>query len=83
MAFREKIPAVDPNSQENFYDNCASVVLGRLTTVSAELPAILEKIMVNLKKISTRGHHRMTTPEELCTGTKGLETVMEGFPVYH
>ena len=42
-AFRWKIAAVNLNSQEKFYDNGASAVLRRLTAVSAELPAILEK----------------------------------------
>ena len=42
-AFRRKIAAVNLNSQQKFYDNGASAVLRRLTAVSAELPAILEK----------------------------------------
>ena len=41
--FRRKIAAVSCNSQEKFHDNSASGVLRRVTVVSAELPAILEK----------------------------------------
>ena len=41
--FRWIIAAVNLNSQEKFYYNCASAVLRRLTAVSAELLAILEK----------------------------------------
>ena len=35
--------AVNFNSQQKFYNNGASAVLRRLTAVSAELPAMLEK----------------------------------------
>ena len=41
--FSLKKAVVNLNSQQNFYDNDASAVLRRLTAVSAELPAILEK----------------------------------------
>ena len=41
--FPRKIVAVNLNSQQKFYDNGALAVLRRLTTVSAELPALLEK----------------------------------------
>ena len=43
MAFRWKIAAVNLNSQEKFYDKGASAFLRRITPVSVELPAILEK----------------------------------------
>ena len=43
MAFPIKKAAVNLNSQQNFYDNGALSFLRRLTAVSAELPAILEK----------------------------------------
>ena len=52
-ASRWKIAAVNFNSQQKLYDNCASTVLRRLTAVSAELPAI-SKITANLKKFLTR-----------------------------
>ena len=42
-AFREKLAAVNLNSQQNFYDNGASAVHRRLTAVSVKLLAILEK----------------------------------------
>ena len=42
-AFRKIIAAVNLISQHKFNDNGASVVLRRLTAVSAELPAISEK----------------------------------------
>ena len=42
-AFRWKTAAVSLNSQHKFCDNGASVVLRRLTAVSADLPAILEE----------------------------------------
>ena len=42
-AFREKIAAVNLNSLQKFYDTRTSVVVRRLTVVSAELLAILEK----------------------------------------
>ena len=42
-AFRWKIVAFNLNFQEKFYDIGASVILGKLAAVSAELPAILEK----------------------------------------
>ena len=53
-AFCLKIAAVNLNSQKKFYDNGASVLLRRITAVSAELPAIYRKRTENLKKNSTR-----------------------------
>ena len=46
-----KIAAVNLNSQQKFYDNGASAAPRNLTTVSAELPAILEKYRRISKKI--------------------------------
>ena len=40
---RLKIAAVNFDSRQKFYDNGKLAVLRRLTAVSAELPAILEK----------------------------------------
>ena len=65
-AFRWKIAAVNLNSQQNFFDNGASVVLRRSSAVSAELPAILEsslisialrKFLVFLSAVSSFSHH--------------------------
>ena len=49
-AFRWKIAAVNLNCQLKFYDNGASAVLRTLTAVSAELPAVLEKLRRISKK---------------------------------
>ena len=52
-AFLLRKQAVNSNSLQKFYDNGASAVLRRLTTVSAEIPAFLEKYRRIAKKFDS------------------------------